>query len=77
MTSVSQESPENDRSRVTDPNRPLRVLARIAVIVALGDWLTKAVAARVVAGDPLVFTERLRFAVVHNDASAFGLSLGA
>jgi lipoprotein signal peptidase len=30
-----------------------------------------------VGGDPLVFSERFRFAVVHNDAAAFGLSAGA
>jgi len=63
--------------RVTEPNRHLRVLARIAMLVAVGDWLTKAVAARFVGGEPVVFSERLRFAVVHNDAAAFGMSAGA
>jgi lipoprotein signal peptidase len=63
--------------RVTEPNRHLGVLARIAVLVAVGDWLTKAVAARVVGSDAVVFSEKLRFAVVHNDAAAFGLSAGA
>jgi len=52
------------------------ILARIALLVAVGDGLTKAVASRAVGGDPLVFTERLRFAVVHNDGTAFGLSAG-
>lgn len=52
-------------------------MARIAVLVACGDWLTKAVAARVVAGDPVVFSERLRFAVVHNNGAVGGWSAGA
>ena len=62
--------------RVTDPNRHLGVLVRIALLVAAGDWLTKAVAARFVGGEALVFSDRFRFAVVHNDAGAFGLSAG-
>jgi lipoprotein signal peptidase len=62
---------------VTEPTPPLRILARLALLVAIGDWVTKAVAARVVAGEPVIFTERLRFAVVHNDGTAFGLSAGA
>ena len=63
--------------RVTEANRHLGVLARIAVLVAIGDWVTKAVAARMVGSEALVFSERIRFAVVHNDAAAFGLSAGA
>ena len=63
--------------RVANPHSHLRVLARIALLVAIGDWLTKAVAARVVGTDAVVVTERLRFAVVHNDGTAFGLSAGA
>jgi|SRR5687768_2725061 len=63
--------------RVTETNRHLGALARIAVLVAIGDWVTKAVAARMVGSEALVFSERLRFAVVHNDAAAFGLSAGA
>jgi lipoprotein signal peptidase len=62
--------------RVTETNRHLGVLARIALLVAAGDWLTKAVAARFIGNEALVFSERLRFAVVHNDAGAFGLSAG-
>lgn len=62
--------------RLTEPSR-LGILARIALLVAAGDWVTKAVAARLVGGDPVVFSDRLRFAVVHNDAAAFGLSAGA
>lgn len=63
--------------RVTNPDNHLGVLARIALLVAVGDWLTKAVASRLVGSDPVVFTERLRFAVLHNDGAAFGLSAGA
>ena len=63
--------------RVTDPHSHLGVLTRIALLVAIGDWLTKAVASRVVGTDAVVLTERLRFAVVHNDGAAFGLSAGA
>ena len=62
--------------RVIDTNRHLGLLARIALLVAAGDWLTKAVAARFVGSEALVFSEGLRFAVVHNDAGAFGLSAG-
>jgi len=65
------------KSRVIDPKRHLGVLARIALLVAAGDWLTKAVASRVVGSEALVFSDRLRFAVVHNDGAAFGLSAGA
>lgn len=65
------------RVRVTTPHRHLGVLVRIALLVAAGDWVTKAVAARVVGTDAVVLTERLRFAVVHNDGTAFGLSAGA
>lgn len=54
----------------------MAVLARIAMLVAIGDWLTKAVAARLVGSDALIFSERFRFAVVHNDGTAFGLSAG-
>jgi lipoprotein signal peptidase len=63
--------------RVTTSDNHLRVLTRIALLVAFGDWLTKAVAARVVGTDAVVLTERLRFAVVHNDGGAFGLNAGA
>ena len=62
--------------RVNDRTSHLRVLMRIALLVAAGDWLTKAVAARLVGNEPIVFTDRLRFAVVHNDGTAFGLSAG-
>lgn len=61
---------------VTESSRPLRVLARIAMLVAVGDWLTKAVAARLVGTEPVVLTDGLRFAVVHNAGTAFGFSAG-
>lgn len=63
--------------RVTDRKGHLGVLARIALLVAAGDWLTKAAATRFVGSEPVVFSDRLRFAVVHNDGTAFGLSAGA
>ena len=63
--------------RVTKTDNHLGVLTRIAMLVAIGDWLTKAVASRLVGSEPVVFTERLRFAVLHNDGAAFGLSAGA
>src|SRR5512138_2671722 len=63
--------------RVTRPSSHIGVLARIALLVAIGDWLTKAVASTLVGPDAVVFTDRLRFAVVHNDGAAFGLSAGA
>ena len=63
--------------RVNESNRHLGVLARIALLVAAGDWLTKAVAARFVGSEGVVLSDRLVFSVVHNDAGAFGLSAGA
>lgn len=54
----------------------LAVLTRVAALVAVGDWLTKAAAARLVTADSHVFSERLRLAVVHNDGTAFGWSAG-
>lgn len=62
--------------RLTDRNRPLGILARVALLVAAVDLLTKAAASRVVDGE-IVLTEGLRLAVVHNDAAAFGWSIGA
>lgn len=61
---------------MTEHQRNLAVMARVALLVALGDWVTKAAALRAVDGD-LVISEKLRFAVVHNDAGAFGMSMGA
>ena len=63
--------------RLTDKKGQLAVLARIALLVAAGDWLTKAAATRFVGSEPVTFSDRLRFAVVHNDGTAFGLNAGA
>lgn len=68
--------PPESLLRVTEHNRHLGVLARVALLVAVGDWVTKSVASRAVEGE-IVLSERLRFAVVHNDAAAFGFSAGA
>lgn len=63
--------------RVLKSDKHLTVMTRVALLVAIGDWLTKAAASRLVGSDAVVLTERLRFAVVHNDGTAFGLSAGA
>ena len=44
--------------RVNDQNRHLRVLALVAMLVASVDWLSKAVAARFVASEPLILGDR-------------------
>ena len=62
--------------RVHEPNRHLSILARIAIGVAAVDWLTKALAAKVAAAEPIALTGWLRLNVVHNDGTAFGLSAG-
>lgn len=62
---------------MTEAKRHLGVMARVALLVASGDWLTKAVAVRAVGDEPLVFSERLRFAVHHNSGTVFGWSAGA
>jgi lipoprotein signal peptidase len=51
-------------------------MMRIAGLVAIGDWVTKAAATWAVEGE-LVVSEKLRFAVLHNDGAAFGVSVGA
>ena len=63
--------------RVHEPNRHLSILARYAIGVAAVDWLTKALAAKAAAAEPIAVTRWLRLAVVHNDGTAFGLSAGA
>jgi lipoprotein signal peptidase len=55
----------------------MAVLARIALLVAVGDWVTKAVALRLLAGEPIVVSQGFRFALLHNDGTAFGWSAGA
>lgn len=58
-------------------NRHLRQLARIALLVTIGDLATKAAAMELLGGDATHFARWLRFAVVHNDQGAFGWSVGA
>jgi lipoprotein signal peptidase len=52
-------------------------LARVALLVAVGDYVTKAAAASFLADAPTTLASWLRLAVVHNDQAAFGVSLGA
>lgn len=59
------------------PGRHLVQLSRIALLVALGDYATKAAAAAFVGAEPTVFSDWLHFAVVNNDQGAFGLSVGS
>jgi lipoprotein signal peptidase len=61
---------------VTDRHRHLVPLLRIACLVALGDYASKAAAARYLAPEPTVITDWLRFALVHNQDGAFGWSVG-
>lgn len=57
-------------------NRYLTQLARIALLVTMGDLATKAAAMELLGGDATRFSGWLRFAVVHNDQGAFGWSVG-
>lgn len=57
-------------------NRHLTQLARLALLVTIGDLATKATAMELLGGDGTSFTRWLRFAVVHNDQGAFGWSVG-
>lgn len=57
--------------------RHLVQLSRIALLVAFGDYATKAAAAAFVGAEPTVFNKWLHFAVVNNDQGAFGLSVGS
>lgn len=61
---------------MTDRHRHLGSLARVALLVAAADWITKGLATRFVQDD-VVLSERFRLTVVHNDGAAFGLSIGA
>ena len=61
---------------VTDRHRPFETLARIALLVALGDYATKEAAGRFLAPDPAHVGGWVHFAVVHNSRAAFGFSLG-
>ncbi len=53
------------------------MLLRIALLVAVGDYITKDAAVRWVSREPSVWSTWVRFAVVHNQGAVFGLSLGA
>lgn len=57
-------------------NRHLTQLARIALLVTIGDLATKAAAMEILGGDSTAFAHWLRLAVVHNDQGAFGWSVG-
>jgi lipoprotein signal peptidase len=57
--------------------RQLTPLLRVALLVAVGDLLTKQAAVMALAGDDTVYADWLRLTLVHNDAAAFGVSLGA
>ena len=59
------------------PGRHLVQLSRIALLVAIGDFVTKAAASAFVGTEPTVFNNWLHFAVVNNDQGAFGLSIGS
>lgn len=52
-------------------------LSRIALLVTVGDLVTKAAAKRFLVNDPTHFTDTIQFAVVHNTQGAFGWSVGA
>lgn len=58
-------------------HRHLTLLSRIALLVTAGDLATKAAASEFLGTDATVFASWLHFAVVHNDAGAFGWSVGA
>ena len=59
------------------PDRHLVQLSRIALLVAVGDYATKAAAAAFVGAEPTVFNNWLHFALVNNDQGAFGFSVGS
>lgn len=61
---------------MTETPRHFPLLARIALLVALGDYATKELASRLVGDDATVFSDWLHFAVVHNPVAAFSVSLG-
>ena len=56
--------------------RHLKQLARIALLVAAGDLVTKAAAKYFLADAPTTFAPWLQLAIVHNNGGAFGWSLG-
>jgi lipoprotein signal peptidase len=64
------------RSSFDSVLRPIAPLLRIALLVAVGDLLTKQAAVLALAGADAVYSDWLRLTLVHNDAAAFGISLG-
>jgi lipoprotein signal peptidase len=63
--------------RVTSRHPQLAPLARVALLVAIGDYITKDAAVRWVAHEPAALSGWLRLAIIHNEGGAFGWSLGA
>lgn len=60
-------------------SRQLTIFAAIASVIALVDLITKEIAASALSAGPLtldVLGHGLRFVLVHNELSAFGVSLG-
>ena len=57
-------------------NRHLTLMARIAVLVTVGDLATKAAAKALLSSEATWFASWLHFAVVHNEQGAFGWSAG-
>lgn len=62
---------------VKAPSPSINRLWRIALLVAVGDLSSKWLAARLWSERPARLTDWVSMAVVHNDAGAFGLSVGA
>lgn len=58
-------------------HRHLTTLARIALLVTLGDLATKAAATELLSHEATWFASWLHFAVIHNDQGAFGWTVGA
>ncbi|HJU75816.1 MAG TPA: signal peptidase II, partial [Gemmatimonadaceae bacterium] len=52
-------------------------LFRVALLVVVGDLLTKQVAVWTLVGGDIDFASWLRFTLVHNDAAPLGMSFGA
>ena len=82
MSAPSQNTVHNSRDSVQrrsfdGVSRHLVPLLRVALLVAAGDLLTKQVAVLMLANDPTLVSSWLRLTLVHNDAAAFGISLGA
>lgn len=57
--------------------RHITPLLRVALLVAIGDLLTKQMALLLLTGNDAVYATWLRLTIVHNDAGALGYSFGA